>query len=147
MSPEQARGKSVDKRADVWAFGCVLMRDAGRHAPFAGDDVSQTMARVIEREPDWRRISRRRRSSASFDAAFRKDVRQRFRDIGACASSSSTPSVQPERRDAVGRRPAFGALDCAVLGGRTGPRRHRDRAGRAISCGGRRRCRPRAPRV
>jgi serine/threonine-protein kinase len=53
MSPEQARAKPVDKRADIWAFGCVLYEMlAGRRA-FDGEDVAAVLARVIEREPDW----------------------------------------------------------------------------------------------
>jgi serine/threonine protein kinase len=53
MSPEQARGKSVDKRADIWAFGVVLFEMLTGRSLFAGDDVSQTLARVLEREPDF----------------------------------------------------------------------------------------------
>ena len=53
MAPEQARGKPVDKRADVWAFGVVLFEMLTGELPFAGDDVSTTLAQVIEREPDW----------------------------------------------------------------------------------------------
>ena len=53
MSPEQARGLPVDKRTDIWAFGCLLFEMlAGRRA-FAGETVSDTMAAVLEREPDW----------------------------------------------------------------------------------------------
>ena len=53
MSPEQARGHSVDRRADVWALGCVLYEClAGRQA-FAGDTASDVIARILEREPDW----------------------------------------------------------------------------------------------
>src|ERR1044071_8041097 len=57
MSPEQARGRTVDKRADVWAFGCVLYEMLTGQRPFPGDDVSETIARVIEREPDWVRLA------------------------------------------------------------------------------------------
>ena len=53
MSPEQARGKPVDKRADIWAFGAVLYEMLTGQKPFAGDDISTTLAQVIEREPDW----------------------------------------------------------------------------------------------
>ena len=53
MSPEQARGKAVDKRADIWAFGCVLFEMLTGQPAFAGEGVSETLARVIEREPDW----------------------------------------------------------------------------------------------
>ena len=53
MSPEQARGKPVDKRTDIWAFGCVLCEMLTGRAVFAGDTVSDTIAAVLEREPDW----------------------------------------------------------------------------------------------
>jgi hypothetical protein len=53
MSPEQARGKPVDKRADIWAFGAVLFEMLSGASPFPGEDVSHTLARVIERDPDW----------------------------------------------------------------------------------------------
>ena len=56
MSPEQARGKTVDKRADIWAFGCVLYEMLTGQRAFDGEGVSETMARVIEREPDWARL-------------------------------------------------------------------------------------------
>ena len=53
MAPEQAKGKVIDTRADVWAFGAVLYEMLTGVRPFAGDDVSETLARVIDREPDW----------------------------------------------------------------------------------------------
>ena len=53
MSPEQARGHSVDKRADIWAFGCVLFEMLTGRVAFAGDTASDTIAKILEREPDW----------------------------------------------------------------------------------------------
>ena len=54
MSPEQARGRPVDRRADVWAFGCVLYEMLTGRRAFAGDDVSETLASVIKDLPDWK---------------------------------------------------------------------------------------------
>ena len=53
MSPEQARGRSVDKRADIWAFGCVFYEMLTGQKAFEGDDVSLTLSAVLQREPDW----------------------------------------------------------------------------------------------
>ena len=61
MSPEQAKGRPIDKRADICAFGCVVYEMLTGKRAFDGEDVSEILARVIEREPDWsacRRISR-----------------------------------------------------------------------------------------
>jgi len=84
MSPEQARGKTVDKRADIWAFGCVLYEMLTGQRAFDGEGVSETMARVIEREPNWARLP------ATLSPALRtyitrclqKDPRQRVQAIG-----------------------------------------------------------------
>jgi eukaryotic-like serine/threonine-protein kinase len=53
MSPEQARGKAIDKRADVWAFGCVLFEMLAGKPAFAGHDVTDTLANVLKIEPEW----------------------------------------------------------------------------------------------
>jgi Tol biopolymer transport system component len=84
MSPEQARGKTVDTRADIWAFGCVLYEMLTGQRAFDGEGVSETMARVIEREPNWARLP------ATLSPALRtyitrclqKDPRQRVQAIG-----------------------------------------------------------------
>ena len=53
MSPEQARGKPADKRADLWAFGCVLFEMLSGRRAFAGQDTTETLAAVIKDDPDW----------------------------------------------------------------------------------------------
>ena len=65
MSPEQARGKPVDKRTDVWAFGCVLYEMLAGRAAFEGETVTDTLAAVIEHEPAWSSLPRRHRQSSA----------------------------------------------------------------------------------
>ncbi len=59
MSPEQARGKPVDQRADIWAFGCVLFEMLAGRRPFAGDEVPDVLASVLTRDPEWRALPSR----------------------------------------------------------------------------------------
>jgi Tol biopolymer transport system component len=84
MSPEQARGDTLDKRADAWAFGCVLFEMLTGHAPFAAATPADTIAAVLGREPDWsllptavpdgvRRLLRR---------CLQKNPKHRLRDMG-----------------------------------------------------------------
>jgi serine/threonine protein kinase len=57
MSPEQAKGKSVDKRADIWAFGCILYECLTGKKAFEGETVTETLAAILRGEPDWNRLS------------------------------------------------------------------------------------------
>ena len=59
MSPEQARGKPVNKRTDIWAFGCVLFEMLTGTRAFEGTGMSDTIAAVLRSEPDWARLGRR----------------------------------------------------------------------------------------
>ena len=56
MSPEQARGEGVDKKADIWAFGCVLFEMLTGRATFEGRTVTDVLASVIKSEPEWKRL-------------------------------------------------------------------------------------------
>jgi serine/threonine protein kinase len=84
MSPEQARGKPVDKRTDIWALGCVLYEMLARRAAFAGPTVSDTIAAIIEREPDWSVLPTAvpSRIRELLQLCLVKDVRKRRQDIG-----------------------------------------------------------------
>jgi eukaryotic-like serine/threonine-protein kinase len=84
MSPEQARGQAVDKRTDIWAFGCLLYEMLTGRAAFAGETLSDTLARVLEREPEWSRLPSATPASVRrlLRRCLEKDPKQRLRDIG-----------------------------------------------------------------
>jgi Tol biopolymer transport system component len=83
MSPEQARGKAVDKRSDIWAFGCVLYEMLTGKRAFCGDDVSDTLAAVLRAEPDWKLLPSNTHSAVRrlLRRCLEKDVNERLRDI------------------------------------------------------------------
>jgi serine/threonine-protein kinase len=83
MSPEQARGKAVDARADVWAFGCVLYEMLTGARAFRGDDATDTIVAVLSQEPDWRRLPAAAAQVRPLVArCLNKDPRQRLQAIG-----------------------------------------------------------------
>jgi serine/threonine protein kinase len=84
MSPEQARGQTVDKRTDIWAFGCVLYEMLSGRVTFAGDTASDTIAKILEREPDWRALPPTLRPGVVtlLQRCLEKDAKRRLRDIG-----------------------------------------------------------------
>jgi serine/threonine-protein kinase len=111
MSPEQARGKPVDRRSDVWSFGCVLFECFTGRPAFSGETVSDLIARILEREPDWtelpagtppriREILRRcLRKNAEDRPRDVRDVRLELSDIaaggGAAAAREKSIAVLP----------------------------------------------------
>jgi Tol biopolymer transport system component len=84
MSPEQARGRALDKRTDIWSFGCVLFEMLTGHMAFRGDTVSDTIARVLERDVNWAALpaSCPPRIRELLRRCLQKDPGRRLRDIG-----------------------------------------------------------------
>jgi serine/threonine-protein kinase len=125
MSPEQACGKTVDQRADIWAFGCVLYEMLTGQRAFDGEGVSETIARVLEREPDWARLP------ATLSPALRiyikrclqKDPRQRVQAMGDVrlalegAFETSSPHTAAPTVVAGWRRIALVGIAAAIAGG------------------------------
>jgi Tol biopolymer transport system component len=83
MSPEQARGTPIDKRTDIWAFGCVLYEMLTGRLPFAGETISDTLARILEREPQWEALPNSTPPSVRvlLRRCLEKDPKRRLHDI------------------------------------------------------------------
>jgi len=84
MSPEQAKGKSVDRRTDIWAFGCVLYEMLTGRMAFSGETVTDTLAAVIKSEPDWSPLPAGTPQTIRnlLQRCLKKDARQRLQSIG-----------------------------------------------------------------
>ena len=84
LSPEQARGKAVDRRTDIWSFGCVLYECLTGERAFEGETVSDTIARILERDVEWTRLPKTTptRIRELLKRCLEKDPRKRLRDIG-----------------------------------------------------------------
>jgi Tol biopolymer transport system component len=122
MSPEQAKGKSVDRRADIWAFGCVLFEMlTGKHA-FDGETVTDVLAAVVRAEPDWSALPANipKGMRNLLERCLKKDAKQRLQAIGeariaieemlageAEPEASIPPTTQTVAAPAGRRREAF----------------------------------------
>ena len=114
MSPEQARGKVVDKRSDIWAFGCVLFEMLSGRSPFARDTTTDTLVAVLERDPAWAALpaSTPARVQRLLARCLDKELRGRLHDIAdarieiedvlnAAPLSSAETAVVPSRQGPV----------------------------------------------
>ncbi|PYR73349.1 MAG: hypothetical protein DMF86_20735 [Acidobacteria bacterium] len=133
MSPEQARGKPIDKRTDIWAFGCVLYEMLTGRAGFHGDTASDTIAAILGHEPDWSALPLETPPGVRrlLQRCLEKDVKRRLRDIGDArleiedALSEGVPSERaggPEqtranRVNAARRRTRLATLVAAFVAG------------------------------
>jgi len=84
MSPEQAKGKKVDKRADIWAFGCILFECLTGNRAFEGETTSETIASILKGEPEWEELPVKIPGFISIllQRCLRKDAKKRLREIG-----------------------------------------------------------------
>ncbi len=125
MSPEQAKGRPVDKRADIWAFGCVLFEMLTGQRAFEGDEITEVLASVIKSEPDWTRLPANVPPVivTFLRRCLVKDPRQRLHDIADFrlalegAFDTAGPAAAPAALPAAPRwqRPAVVAAAVAAL--------------------------------
>ena len=95
MSPEQARGRPVDRRSDIWAFGCVLYEMLTARPAFAEPTVTDTLAAIITRPPDWKALPPGIPPNVQWllRRCIERDQRRRLRDIGDAALALDDPDV------------------------------------------------------
>lgn len=128
MSPEQARGKPLDKRTDIWAFGAVLYEMLTARRAFAGETVSDTLAAVLKTDPDWTALPKTTPLPllSLLRRCLDRDVKQRLRDIGEARvallriATDSPNSVELNRASTPGKdsrplREQLAWLVCGVL--------------------------------
>jgi eukaryotic-like serine/threonine-protein kinase len=120
MSPEQARGRNVDRRADIWAFGIVLYEMLTGVRPFAGESITDALSAIISREPDWTLLPAEAQRSAGplLRRCLEKDPRKRLQAMGEARIALETaPAIGAP--DIVQRRgvslPLVGAMILAAL--------------------------------
>ncbi|HEY6614583.1 MAG TPA: protein kinase, partial [Vicinamibacterales bacterium] len=111
MSPEQARGKAVDRRTDVWAFGCVLFEMITGRVVFPGATVSDTIAAVLERSPDWTALPPKTPPAVRHVLArcLEKDPKQRWRDIADARIELDDAEAWRPQTDRVSLKPSRAA--------------------------------------
>ena len=102
MSPEQARGKPVDKRTDIWAFGCVLYEMLTGSAVFTRSTTSDTVAAILGSEPEWERLPAGTPPTIRrlLQRCLEKDTKRRLRDIGDAGIEIDDALVGPAAADA-----------------------------------------------
>jgi Tol biopolymer transport system component len=109
MAPEQARGRQVDKRADIWAFGCVLYEMLTGVRAFDGEDVAEALGAIIHKEPSWERVPAK--MLPVLRRCLEKDPKRRLRDIG-----DAMPLIDQAPASAVAAAPTPRAMQWLTWG-------------------------------
>ncbi|HXI04038.1 MAG TPA: protein kinase [Candidatus Saccharimonadales bacterium] len=125
MSPEQARGRAVDKRSDIWSFGVVLWEMLTGRRPFGGETVSDTLASVLKESPDFTALPKGTPAAVRtlLRRCLEKDPRERLRDIGEArillteAIASPGSGVEADSSGAPSRRLGSGAIAAILAAG------------------------------
>jgi Tol biopolymer transport system component len=125
MSPEQARGRAVDKRTDIWSFGCVLYEMLAGVKPFAGESTSDLIVAILERQVDLSRLPAETPPGIRrlLQRCLEKDVRKRLRDIADARAdiddelAGNTAAAAPPRSTSRRLSPALAVAAVALLTG------------------------------
>jgi serine/threonine protein kinase len=121
MSPEQARGQQVDKRSDIWSYGCVLYEMLTGRCAFSGETASDTIAAILTATPDWDLLPAATSPQLRrlLERCLEKDRTQRLRDIGEARveldAIERAASGSPLASSAINRRPAVGANESVAV--------------------------------
>jgi serine/threonine-protein kinase len=134
MSPEQARGRSLDRRSDVWSFGCVLFESLSGMRAFPGETISDVIARVIQSEPDWEALPATLHPGVRrlLVRCLQKDPERRLRDIGDARLEILEALAAPA---GAGREASAPAIPAEGLGGPSRSRTVAAVAGVALAIG------------
>ncbi|MDQ5870974.1 MAG: protein kinase [Acidobacteriota bacterium] len=125
MSPEQARGKALDKRSDIFSFGCVLYECLTGKRAFPGETVSDTLAAILRAEPDWKALPAATPSAIRrlLSRCLQKDAKRRLRDMGdarieieEAIAAPRTPTVETLPIRSRTSAPLLWALGGAIFG-------------------------------
>ena len=139
MSPEQARGQSVDKRTDIWAFGCTLYEMLSGRRAFSGDTISDTIAAILERDVVWSALPPDTPPAVVrlMKRCLERDPQRRLRDLGDAELTADLPAtvlVENDEPRGYQRWMVWTAIAAAALAGGVAtflalprvPRRHGD---------------------
>jgi serine/threonine-protein kinase len=109
MSPEQARGKPADKRADIWAFGCILYESLTGKRAFEGETVTEIVAAILKGEPNWQALPAATpwRIKDLLRRCLKKDPKERLHDVADARIEIQEAAAQPAEIVTAARRPSF----------------------------------------